>query len=101
MQLQDFWTEYDATRIACEAARLDVRSRGADEESLLDLVATSTALKSSNDEQTLHRQVLILRNELDLELWLSKENIKHIGRLYQDKILSKSAEAERQGLVSI
>lgn len=47
----------------------------------------------------LQREVLLLRNELNFELWVQRENVKHIGRLYQDRILMKSAEAERQGLV--
>ena len=47
----------------------------------------------------LQREVLLLRNELNFELWLSGENIKHIGRLYQDRNVVVSAEAERQGLV--
>jgi hypothetical protein len=47
----------------------------------------------------LQREVLLLRNELNFELWIQRENIKHIGRLYQDRILMRSAEAERQGLV--
>jgi hypothetical protein len=47
----------------------------------------------------LQREVHLLRNELNFELWLSKENVKHIGRLYQNRILSKNTEAERQGLV--
>ncbi|PFH52448.1 hypothetical protein AMATHDRAFT_74240 [Amanita thiersii Skay4041] len=46
----------------------------------------------------LQREVLLLRNELNFELWLSRENIKHIGRLYQDRNLIKSAEVERQAL---
>ncbi|KXN82608.1 hypothetical protein AN958_02459 [Leucoagaricus sp. SymC.cos] len=46
----------------------------------------------------LQREVLLLRNELNFELWIQRENVKHIGRLYQDRILMKSAEAERQGL---
>ncbi|KAF8061581.1 hypothetical protein FPV67DRAFT_1509482 [Lyophyllum atratum] len=46
----------------------------------------------------LQRDLLLLRNELNFELWLSRENVKHIGRLYQDRILAKSAEVERQGL---
>ncbi|EGN95372.1 hypothetical protein SERLA73DRAFT_94725 [Serpula lacrymans var. lacrymans S7.3] len=46
----------------------------------------------------LQREVILLRNELNFELWLSRENMQHIGRLYQDRILSKNAEAERQGL---
>ncbi|KAJ7905364.1 hypothetical protein B0H14DRAFT_2659988 [Mycena olivaceomarginata] len=46
----------------------------------------------------LQREVLLLRNELNFELWLSRENIKHVGRLYRDRILSRDAEVERQGL---
>ena len=62
----------------------------------------------SNDEVPLHvveamarlqREILLLRNELNFELWVSRENVRHIGRLYQDRILSRNAEAERQGLV--
>jgi len=47
----------------------------------------------------LQREILLLRNDLNFELWLSRENAKHIGRLYQDRILMKTAETERQGLV--
>lgn len=47
------------------------------------------------------REILLLRNELNFELWIQRENVKHIGRLYQDRILMRSAEAERQGLVRI
>ncbi|TFY63751.1 hypothetical protein EVJ58_g3060 [Rhodofomes roseus] len=46
----------------------------------------------------LQREVLLLRNELNLELWSSRENVKHIGRLYQDRVFSKTGEVERQGL---
>ncbi|KAH0584353.1 hypothetical protein H2248_009893 [Termitomyces sp. 'cryptogamus'] len=46
----------------------------------------------------LQRELLLLRNELNSELWLSRENVQHIGRLYQDRIIAKHAEAERQGL---
>ena len=48
----------------------------------------------------LQREVLLSRNDLDLELWMKRENIRHIERLYQDNVTSKSAEVERQGLVS-
>ena len=48
----------------------------------------------------LQREVLMLRCELNFELWMARENVKHIGRLYQDRILSRTAEVERQGLVS-
>lgn len=47
----------------------------------------------------LQREIILIRNELFFELWLSRQNIQHIGRLFQDRILSKAAEAERQGLV--
>ncbi len=50
---------------------------------------------------SLQREVLLLRNELNFELWLSRNNIKHISRMYQDRSLVKSAEAERQGLVGL
>ncbi|PCH38043.1 hypothetical protein WOLCODRAFT_114704 [Wolfiporia cocos MD-104 SS10] len=46
----------------------------------------------------LQREVLLLRNELNFELWNARENVRHVGRLYQDRVLSKTAEVERQGL---
>ena len=48
----------------------------------------------------LQREVLLLRNDLNLELWTARENVAHIGRLYKDRVLSRNEEAERQGLVS-
>ena len=47
----------------------------------------------------LQRENLLLRTELNYELWLKRENVKRIGRLYEDRILVKGAEIERQGLV--
>ncbi|KAI9571299.1 hypothetical protein HD554DRAFT_2016692 [Boletus coccyginus] len=47
---------------------------------------------------SLQREVLLLRSELNFELWHSRENVGHIGRLYQDHVLSKNAEADRQAL---
>jgi hypothetical protein len=47
----------------------------------------------------LQYEILLLRNELNFELWISRENAAHICRLYQTRILSKNAEAERQALV--
>jgi hypothetical protein len=49
----------------------------------------------------LQRENLLLRTELNYELWLKSENVKRIGRLYADRILMKGAEVERQGLVSL
>ncbi|THH33932.1 hypothetical protein EUX98_g268 [Antrodiella citrinella] len=46
----------------------------------------------------LQREVLLLRSELNFELWSARENVVHIGRLYQDKVVSKNSEIERQGL---
>lgn len=49
----------------------------------------------------LQREVLVLRCELNFELWMARENVKHTGRLYQDRVVSRTAEVERQGLVSV
>jgi hypothetical protein len=69
----------------------------------------SSSSSQDNDQKTafmvsqaisgLQREILLLRNDLNFELWLSRENSKHIGRLYQDQILMRTAESERQGLV--
>lgn len=48
----------------------------------------------------LQREVLLLKNDLNLELWTARENVKHIGRLYKERVLSRNEEVERQGLVS-
>ncbi|KAG6376376.1 Hsp90 protein-domain-containing protein [Boletus reticuloceps] len=47
---------------------------------------------------SLQREVLLLRSELNFELWHSRENVRHIARLYQNHVLSKNAEADRQAL---
>ena len=48
----------------------------------------------------LQREVLLLRNELNFESWLARENIRQIGRLFEQRIMSRNAEVERQNLVS-
>lgn len=72
--------------------------------------SASSSRHSSNDElpshvtraiASLQREVVLLRNELNFELWLSRENVQHVGRLYQERSLSNNAEVERQGLVRI
>jgi hypothetical protein len=50
---------------------------------------------------SLQREVLLLRNELAFELWISRENVKQIARLFEHRIHSRDAEIERQGLVSL
>ncbi|KAF9053545.1 hypothetical protein BDZ89DRAFT_1056142 [Hymenopellis radicata] len=47
---------------------------------------------------SLQREVVLLRNELNFEIWLSRENVQHVGRLYQERIVSNNVEVERQGL---
>ncbi|KAI1795805.1 hypothetical protein LXA43DRAFT_989612 [Ganoderma leucocontextum] len=46
----------------------------------------------------LQRKILLLKNDLNLELWTARENVAHIGRLYKDRVLSRNEEVERQGL---
>ncbi|KAI0064641.1 hypothetical protein BV25DRAFT_1869288 [Artomyces pyxidatus] len=46
----------------------------------------------------LQREVLLLKTELNFESWLARENVKQIGRLYEQRIMSRNAEVERQGL---
>ncbi|CAG8498975.1 16089_t:CDS:10 [Gigaspora margarita] len=46
----------------------------------------------------LQREVMLLRNELNFELYLKQQHLQHIGRLHRDHVLDISAEAERQNL---
>ena len=72
--------------------------------------STSRASSKESDESIpphvdeaisgLQRENLMLRTELNYERWLKGENMKRIGRLYEDRILVKGAEDERQGLVT-
>ena len=48
----------------------------------------------------LQREVLVLRNELNFESWLARENVRQIGRLFEQRIMNRNAEVERQNLVS-
>ena len=49
----------------------------------------------------LQRKLILMNNELNCELWLARRNVEHIGRLKKECELAKSAEGERQGLVSL
>ncbi|KAI5124581.1 hypothetical protein M0805_003100 [Coniferiporia weirii] len=71
----------------------------------VDSSATDTC--SSNDESGmptkigetiagLQREVLLLRTELNFELWLKRENVRHIGRLHKEGVITKSAELQQQ-----
>lgn len=48
----------------------------------------------------LKREVLLLRNELNFELFLKQQHLQHIGRLHREHVLDTSVEAERQQLVT-
>ena len=47
----------------------------------------------------LQREVLLLKNELNFETWVSRENVRHIAKLYEHRVISRRAETERQALV--
>lgn len=49
----------------------------------------------------LQRDVLILKNQLNFEIYLKELVQQHVGRLHHDTIVSRSEEAERQGLVRL
>ena len=59
-------------------------------------VLTQTATEIISD---LQRKVLLLQTELQFELWLKRENMRHVGRLHQDHVVTRRAELERQQLV--
>lgn len=46
----------------------------------------------------LQRENLLLRNELNFELYLKEQHLRHIGRLHRDRISDTALEAERQNL---
>ena len=48
----------------------------------------------------LQRKLILMNNELNCELWLARRNVEHVSRLKKECELAKSAEGERQGLVS-
>ncbi|CAG8621657.1 4702_t:CDS:10 [Ambispora gerdemannii] len=56
---------------------------------------------TSNNAATiafLQREIMLLRNELNFELYLKQQHLQHIGRLHRDHVLDASVEAERQNL---
>lgn len=62
-------------------------------------VSETTAQQALEAISSLQREVLLLRNELNFELWLKKQHLSHMGKLHRDRILAKREEAERQNLV--
>ena len=49
----------------------------------------------------LQREVLLLRTELNIELWVKRENVRHIRRLYKESIETKNSESEQLNLVRL
>ncbi|KAG8968241.1 hypothetical protein FRC05_001622 [Tulasnella sp. 425] len=77
--------------------------------STVDVTSTSNAIPISagvgvlsvephHAISSLQREVLLLRNELNFELWLKKQHLSHMGKLHRDRIVARSEEAERQNL---
>lgn len=66
---------------------------------------TTTTREMSSETKlllaALKREVLLLRNELNFELFLKQQHLQHIGRLHREHVLDSSVEAERQQLVSL
>ncbi|KAI7847485.1 Hamartin protein-domain-containing protein [Circinella umbellata] len=44
----------------------------------------------------LKREVLLLRNELNFELFVKQQHLQHMGRLHREHVVDSSVEAERQ-----
>ncbi|CAG8437515.1 1711_t:CDS:10 [Acaulospora morrowiae] len=60
-----------------------------------------SALSSSNTQASisfLQREIMLLRNELNFELYLKQQHLQHIGRLHRDHVLDNRVEAESQNL---
>ena len=47
----------------------------------------------------LKREVLLLRNELNFELFVKQQHLQHMGRLHREHVVDSSVEAERQRTV--
>ncbi|CAG8680641.1 4608_t:CDS:2, partial [Cetraspora pellucida] len=65
------------------------------------LSVAQSFMPSSNVQASiafLQREIMLLRNELNFELYLKQQHLQHIGRLHRDHVLDISAEAERQNL---
>ena len=48
----------------------------------------------------LQQKLLQVQTELQFELWLKREKLRHVGRLHEDHVMTRRAELERQQLVS-
>jgi hypothetical protein len=67
-------------------------------------IMMATEDNTSSSEQklliaALKREVLLLRNELNFEMFLKQQHLQHIGRLHREHVMDISVEAERQQMV--
>lgn len=66
-------------------------------------VYPATGAMSSNETKlliaALKREVLLLRNELNFELFVKQQHLQHMGRLHREHVSDSSVEAERQRTV--
>ncbi|EST08538.1 Hamartin [Kalmanozyma brasiliensis GHG001] len=67
-----------------------------------DTTASTAAAHSLGSDASiisfLQRENLLLRNELNFELYLKEQHLRHIGRLHREKVTDTALEAERQNL---
>lgn len=64
------------------------------------LSATSVSPETKLLIAALKREVLLLRNELNFELFVKQQYLQHMARLHRDHVFDSSVEAERQRMVS-
>ncbi|PWZ02070.1 hypothetical protein BCV70DRAFT_56611 [Testicularia cyperi] len=59
---------------------------------------SASSIAASSELSFLQRENLLIRNELNFELYLKEQHLRHIGRLHRDKVTDTALEAERQNL---
>ncbi|SPO26162.1 uncharacterized protein UTRI_02438 [Ustilago trichophora] len=64
----------------------------------LDALASQAMGGDASIISFLQRENLLLRNELNFELYLKEQHLRHIGRLHREKVTDTALEAERQNL---
>ncbi|PWN25574.1 hypothetical protein BDZ90DRAFT_262221 [Jaminaea rosea] len=64
----------------------------------VDQTDRAAKLEVYSELKYLQRENLLLRNELNFELYLKDQHLRHIGHLHRDRINDTRLEAERQNL---
>lgn len=62
------------------------------------LEVRSARTETSSELAFVQRENLLLRNELNFELYLKEQHLRHIGKLHRDRVTDTALEAERQNL---